>query len=103
MIKQQAARCGPGNGNLDADVRCDPENAGAIARIDNHIFVAAQRAELRRRRGLHGKPVKRFAAAAVQGIGIGIGAAIEMGRLAKINRALVADLLQGCPLRSSGW
>ena len=79
MIKQQAPRRGPGNGNLDADIRRDPEYTGTITGIDNHIFVAAQRTELRRGVGLHGKTVENFAAASMQGIGIGMKVLEDVG------------------------
>ena len=98
VIEQQAARGRPRDRHLDADVGGDLEDTRAVAHVDDHIFVAAQRAELRRRLRLRGKPVERFAAAPVQRIGIGIGAAVEVHRLAEIDVPFVADRLEDAGL-----
>ena len=71
---------------------------GTVAHVDDHIFVAAQRAQLRGRVGLRGKAVECLAAAPVQRIGVGIGAAVEMHRLAEIDLALFAGRFEDAGL-----
>ena len=92
-------RGGPGQRHLDTHIRGDAEEARPVARIDNHIFVPAQGAELGGGAVFGGELVEHLTAAAVQRIGLGVSAPIKVERFAEIHIAVIADIFRGRPPR----
>ena len=94
VAEQQTARSRPGQRHRHADVRGDAEEARAAAAVQHDVFVAPQRAKLRRGIGLGGERLQQWPDMPLQRVRFGIGGAVELHRAAEEHGAVLVHHFQ---------